>query len=215
MIVSKELYDSLKNIKNFEEFEDFVDSLQTNDNESINNNSIIVRLPSESEYNLYIETDSLNGCITKNDVNVWHTHVNSNQDVVYNTQNVTAPPTKYVTVNFLFEMFENNNDFNISTNDKSNSYFVWIGCFCEGDNTYRSEWYHATQNNWGGYASTQHNVFNVNRSKNYYGFSERHYIRTYNSRNINCAQDVTINFSMCFRPIFNYMDNHKSNNIFN
>ena len=73
--LSDEIYNQLLSISNSTEF---VASLfeERNEEQQTTNNTISIRMLSEKEYQNYIKTNTLDGSITKNNDDVWHYYYN-------------------------------------------------------------------------------------------------------------------------------------------
>ena len=209
--ISDELYNQIVNTNSpneLWELKNLIINNSINENDS-NKNSINIRSLSINEYNKYIINDTLKGSITNNNINVWR-HQNfhrsyrttdCNYACAYTIVSIARGSTNNVT-NLLSETLQNNsNQNNVSLAD--------IKLELHNYDYYRS----SVGTTYSGYGHDYYNLLQHNISKSQSTLT----FRMSATAKANYTTTVILNGTvyMCFRPIFQYIDNKKSNNIFN
>ncbi len=215
MIVSKELQDTINAITTLDELENFKSSLEVNETHIDNSKHAIIRLLSSNEYDKYIVNGTCNGSITANNTNAWHFPLMSYKNFFYtgtkqgNWINTSLFPGGYtsstvttmsqdVTVAIYSERFADN--FNSNSKYK---FSLQVGL------------YDAVYYNPGSYVgSAKVNYQNNDRSKT----ETQIYSSAQASHNVQGVVHRTKIFyyyvKHTFRPVFQYIDNDKTNNVF-
>ena len=187
---------------------DIKNTLQSIINENTNDistkESILCRILSINEYNKFVINDTLDGSITKSDDNVWHKFVpqgyTNNLFVNWGQRLDTATLTSY---------YENYSDNTTNITPRIYTYSIVIGaCYAYPENN--GSWTRANR--------TSPN----NDNKNLSIISSNITVYRGDKGSFDNATDywytgvrVYYNEYKTFRPVFNYIDNKKSNDIFN
>ena len=219
-VISDELYNEILNVEFPPELLKIKNSIISSNNENqgdiSNKNSILVRTLSLNEYDKFIINNTCGGSITKNDIDVWHYIKNpvgnsyaatcssgspQGLDVSYLTHSVTylgqiGAQTKNYNYTIIYEICSTNSSNQHTAKNQQQ-------CICD-----------AIVGNHNGikYVYVQdRQTFQVNYQTNK-NIEYQQLIKnvTYGSATIR----FTFNVSMMFRPVFQYIDNKKSTNIY-
>ena len=230
------LYDDIKSSNTNDEIDQLIYLLTKNENESVNSNiSFEIRILSSNEYNKYIINGTCNGSIINCDENVWHS-INYDRSlfVYYNSTDWT--PYKGLEVNLLW--YGDRTPYGTAILQCNNVTIVKVGD-SESYGTIFYYYYSIVQDNSGNLCSISNKTVileclgrnrNLTRSINDYNvyylgvFSEvsksavtytlpnltGHHYHGHGLQNI----WITPIIYNGFRPVFQYVDNRKSKNIF-
>ena len=212
----------------FEEFKEyFFNSVVDNENNDSNNNLISIGILSINEYTKYIRNSTCNGSITANNINVWHINTyNSSaycilvQDTYGGEETVKNQitqscceglPTTHTVIDkttnnyvrtyyqtCMFELLQNNNQDKIYTN------FTHKYIICA--------YVHSGYNYSSSRMTLKHITIPIVSKSHANNAIVDNVTRSYNSRNITTTLSVSV--YGCFRPVFQYKDNQKSNNVY-
>lgn len=209
----------------------------------LNNNNIKIKILSSDEYKKYIDNGTLDGSITARNENVWHfingqdiimfwqrheqdhytdleilNYVKEFAQNYYSFNNIktykviriqTAQPNGVANFGNIYYSIKQDNITNITSliPDKQILYFFACGWTMIQD---MKTWAQDSKSSRERYAYF-YNEFYKNIAKN----SDHIYdSRTGCWRGSGYGRTANINFVTCFRPVFSYQDNNKSNNIF-
>ena len=182
-----------------------------NNNDTFNINLINIRMLSISEYNKFIKNGTLDGSITQNDINVWHT-LKYNEWYDYPSVNggFNTTQTKNYSQTFIGELCHDNTSENIVRLDQNN-YKCWMFAYQKDwANPYDSSLYHAASST---KDAMECKIVNGNLNnllkKNQYTLSQSFSVSKYISY-YNMICNLTITYINAFRPCFSYKDNNKS-----
>jgi len=159
--------------------------IQNQNNKHINSDTILIRILSLAESSKYLENGDCNGSITKNSKNVWNDTV-GNKNITVLRDSVFYHSS---TTNDIIMLTQNNEKQNFMPRCKS-----WF-----------LDWkYQANSASW---RTEKHYIPNSLKAK------------TNINDSVVWSSDVgqvtfTFNINIGFRPVFNYMDNNKSENIY-
>ena len=182
-----------------------------------NKNYIGIRTLSVNEYTKYIEQGTCDGSIIKDDINVWHytkNPIGNSYAATFSNGSPEGFNISYLThpVVYLGQMGSQTKNYNyiityeICSTNSSNQHIVknQQQCICDAivgnyDSTYRR--YNYVQDR---------QTLPVNYSINKSGIQQLIKNITYG----NATVRFTFNISIMFRPVFFYIDNNKSKNIY-
>ena len=188
MIISDNIYNKLLPTLTEEQ----LNILNSEETETSTNNASI-RILSLNEWNKYIVSSTLDGSITAKDINTWHWH---NAGNIYNG----ACQNKKLGIHTMYFELSAYNTSNISRNRYMNNLNFYLKQEV-GTSTYIHSYNTPT-------------TFDISKGS---------YIYSYNfgaERGITAVNDIPwlgyyeVRYIMSFRPIFQYIDNRKSENIF-
>jgi len=233
-VISNELYNQLINANTLEEFQqsrDLIVNSQTSDEISLNYNSIFVRILSLSEYDKYIVNSTLNGSVTKKNINVWHYQgLAGGLHYAYASQNhwndcnaSIASKLHYPVSSVLRDTTGNGIKMTIPSttiyseilsNNTSNTGIAYFPIEQVTDFVF------TYQGSYGYYDYSTYTFFHTfsklqNISKSIATFSNQYGpTNVYNNGHNQWTITHTYNIHNSFRPAFLYVDNNKSTNIF-
>lgn len=191
--ISQEQYNQINNASSNEDLLEiknlFLSALQEENNENASTNNVVLcRILSNNEYTKYIINSTLDGAIQKNNENVWHI-INSSYTWTTDRAEGTFTNNKF----FILDILQNNkNNKNNSTLGKEITISI------------------RSTNSRGGWNDTK--FFNIEKEKSTHSFLQQTAaLNGYNGRTIY----LNTNMYCSFRPVFQYKDNNKSENIFN
>ncbi len=186
---------------------------------SNNTNNLIVRILSTNEYKKYIKNDTLNGSITAYNINVWHSleSSNKNYDCVHG-HNSTEP----VTFNYTYytELIADNlaNQYLNSIYNHNYSLYYYLSYSYSANYDVGGRYYRTVSTNQSNFPSGfiyMNDVLNIPKS------NAHPLVKTQTiTRKSGSIQDHTYNatfnfyYISLFRPVFQYIDNQKSANIY-
>lgn len=238
-VISDNLYNQLMELDTFDKFLEIRDLIKNSQNvENTSNMQLFsCRCLSANEYNSYIIEGTCKGSITQNDNNVYH-HLfepqykglhNYSKPLIY-AKGTTISTTISGTITFIFDEsellrvrdFYNNQlyiDDNIlscccqesvgSSGSMYNSYTGWIECYGEMNSSiYQYSAKKISDTSFCEKNLTTCIVENVQSIRRYETFGGD------NPGYKNMCAMYRLNTSTCFRPVFQYIDNDKSNDIF-
>lgn len=204
--ITEELYNQLLSSSNNPElFSSIFETIQDNQTKT---DIISIGVLSKNQFTTYIANGTAGGSLTANDANVWHHALNKNYDSVYCGSGT-------VTRSFYFYhelVMDNYNNF-FRLNDKT-QYFIWIAV-----DVYTQ---HAGNYNPGQYYYHKEVGRNSNAFATFIYVNTNDKQKTVTQENINqnilgnggTRMNVCQYINICFRPVFKYVDNKKSENIF-
>lgn len=180
------------------------------ENNSINKNSSNIRILSLNEWNKYIANDTLNGSISAKNINVWHYIQTTDyyKELITDYKQVRET---YDKVSY-FELFSDNTSNIIKTNM---SYKINLKC-----NWTNRKYPESNQYYWGVESYQSPASFSKSLSLNSFNFeciapSNKGYTYDTPSNDYSfVALRIRTKEYMCFRPVLQYVDNKKSNNIY-
>lgn len=159
-----------------------------------NKNYIGIRCLSEKEYNKFIQSGTLDGSITKNDINTWHYYNNFPSSIGFNS--ATNSNALMTTGSIVRELLLNNIS-NTGASKAKTSFYCNAGCSWMGTNFI--------------WTSNIVDYYNKNFASGRVHVSAYGGIRWDGYHSLAYAYyDV----SLAFRPAFQYIDNNKSKNMY-
>jgi len=239
--ITNELYNKLMSELSSETKNDITSLLQEV-NENINlSNKFSIRVLSEEELFKYIKNETLDGSINANDDNVWHNVIIQEKFYIGQSYGQNIPTNQ---INRLFSSVVENKYLSlvhiipVSSSTPSGRYYLYyyttyVPTYCNicqnnTNNSFDLKFNYPTLKFWIGFLSTYDfssnwgktfysymNLANANytaKSNTYYNSNVYETVGTHNS-NTHRVQ-VYFSYYSCFRPVFQYMDNNKSINIF-
>jgi len=193
---------------NDEQYNDFINSLTIEQKSMLRNNEdnnddsddslAIIRILSNSEYDQYIINSTCDGSISLNNQNVWH-HDEPRQDVSINTGHSNYSLGEFGSCVLLKELVQNNIKENACLYSQSK---IKVDMFV----TWYSEKYRTSH-------SIEKSMYENKTTKNKKYFVYPNGVINYNSQG-SAHGWYAFNISFNYRPVFQYIDNNKSNNIF-
>lgn len=194
MILSQEELNQIQSIDSLEELKSFIfDSIESNDNTS-NSENFCVRILSNKEYDKIIQSETLDGSIIKNDINVWHYYNNLPSNISFGsaTNSNALMTTGSIIRELMLDNVSNTGASKAKTSFYCNAYCSWMG----SNYTWTSNIVDYYNKN---FASGRVHV-SANGGIRWDGYHRLAY----------AYYDV----SLAFRPVFQFIDNVKSKNIF-
>lgn len=234
--LSNNEYNDLINSNSLEEIKNKINKLLVDDNEdSLNSNFSFVRSLSLNEYDKYIFNNTFDGTITKNDDNVFHHFTNQSSYDTFFTYTDNVPFTPYAgkpitlfpsTRIYLkndgtkcrYAKIYNENSYTLFNNytltiDNTSSNISIIG----SNNTPRTYEIFSSDDNQAAvvynYSSQYVEGFKLSLTKSNTKSNITMTAIAWNRAAVG-TYTLTINQCGCFRPVIQYIDNHKANNIF-
>jgi len=221
-------YNDLINSNSLEEIKNYLNNIiKKDENDNSNENLMIIRILSYDEHKKYITSSTLSGSISKNDINVWN-----NSDMVrYRTFSYEESYNGWNYSEYL-RCFRNNTKIRINEilkeNDNYDCFFP-TGGRVKNSPSYFTQYNSLIQNNnnnngnvylipsviqfWTSQGGYNNSYYRNDISYIYLTKNQLKYTISFLKTNGNWWF-MEFNFVPAFRPVFNYIDNNKSNNIY-